>query len=190
MTDSEIGRIGYDPEAFEVFYRAHVAAIGRFVARRVDDPYLVADLTTEVFMAAVSSARSSPVVRGEPITWLYGIARNVVNLEWRRQAREKRAVSKLAGMRPPSSDNVAQLEARIDAESKARELYKAMADLSDAERAVIELVGIDGLSVRDAATALGIGAVAARMRLHRARKQLKQQLAADTTQLEVSEALS
>jgi RNA polymerase sigma-70 factor (ECF subfamily) len=41
---------------------------------------------------------------------------------------------------------------------------------------VLELVALDGLSVRDAGRALGIGPVAARVRLHRARKALARRL--------------
>jgi DNA-directed RNA polymerase specialized sigma24 family protein len=51
--------IATDPDAFERFYREHVEAVQRFVARRVDDPYLAADLTTDVFVAAIESAARS-----------------------------------------------------------------------------------------------------------------------------------
>jgi DNA-directed RNA polymerase specialized sigma24 family protein len=40
----------------------------------------------------------------------------------------------------------------------------------------MELVVLDGLSVRDAAEALGVSHVAARVRLHRARRLLQRQL--------------
>jgi len=49
--------------------------------------------------------------------------------------------------------------------------------LSAGERAVLELVALDGLTVGEAARALGIGSVAARVRLHRARRLLKGTLA-------------
>jgi RNA polymerase sigma-70 factor, ECF subfamily len=35
-----LGPIGTDPDAFERFYREHFVAVQRFVARRVDNPYL------------------------------------------------------------------------------------------------------------------------------------------------------
>ena len=41
----ELAEIASDPDAFERFYREHVEGVQRFVARRVDDPYLAADLT-------------------------------------------------------------------------------------------------------------------------------------------------
>ncbi len=71
-------RIANDPEALEAFCRAHVDRVQRFVARRTADPYLAADLTAEVFLAAIGSAHTYRSGLGEPAYWLYGIARNVV----------------------------------------------------------------------------------------------------------------
>jgi RNA polymerase sigma-70 factor (ECF subfamily) len=41
---------------------------------------------------------------------------------------------------------------------------------------VFELVALDGLSAREAGQALGIGPVAARVRLHRARRRMQTRL--------------
>ena len=51
-----LGRIADDPDVFEAFYRDHVDAVQRFVARRLDDPHMVADMTGEVFLAAIDGA--------------------------------------------------------------------------------------------------------------------------------------
>jgi RNA polymerase sigma-70 factor (ECF subfamily) len=190
MADDDIARIGYDTAAFDRFYRAHVEAVERFLSRRVDDPFLVADLTVEVFLAAIESARSSVVIRGRPLGWLYGVARNLMSAEFRRYDREKRAMTRLAGRAMVDDDSLAQLEERIDAEVRSRELYRAMDDLSEAERAVLELVALDGLSVREAADVLGIRLTAARLRLHRARGRLKSDLSVPTQVNRVSEATS
>jgi RNA polymerase sigma-70 factor (ECF subfamily) len=48
--------IDRDPDAFEAFYRAHIELVRRFVARRVSDPHLAADLTADVFLAAIDAA--------------------------------------------------------------------------------------------------------------------------------------
>ncbi|HVS86024.1 MAG TPA: RNA polymerase sigma factor [Gaiellaceae bacterium] len=165
-----------DPDAFERFYRSHVEAVQRFVARRVDDPYLAADLTADVFVAAIESARSYRRSRGEPIAWLYGIARNVVAGERRRHAKELRTNAAVRGRELLDEDDVAALLARIDSESAARELYGELRLLPAGERAVLELVALDGLSVVEAGRALGIGGVAARVRLHRARTRLRGRL--------------
>ena len=50
--------------------------------------------------------------------------------------------------------------------------------LPEAERAVLELVAIDELTVAEAAAAAGVRPVAARVRLHRARRKLRAELEA------------
>jgi RNA polymerase sigma-70 factor (ECF subfamily) len=172
--------IASDPDAFERFYREHVEAVQRFVARRVDEPYLAADLTADVFVAAIESARSYRRRRGEPVAWLFGIARNVVAGERRRNAKELRGAARVRGRELVDEEDLVALHERIDAESTARSLYQEMAQLSAGERAVLELVALDGLTVGEAARALGIGPVAARVRLHRARRLLQDRLALPT----------
>lgn len=172
----DVAAIGTDPEAFGVFYDEHFDAVLRFVARRVDDPQVAADLTADVFMAAIDSSHSYRPDRGTPITWLLGVARNVVNAERRRHARERTASNQVAGRRQLDADDVVCLEERIDAEARARELYRAMDRLSRTERAVLELVALDGLGLVDAARVLRISHVSARVRLHRARRKLRDQL--------------
>lgn len=172
----DLGEITSDPDAFERFYREHVEAVQRFVARRVDDPYLAADLTADVFVAVIESAGSYRRSRGEPVAWMFGIARNVVAGERRRQAKELRTALHIRGRELLDEDDLAALHERIDRESAARALFRDLARLPAGERAVLELVALDGLSVGEAGRALGIGAVAARVRLHRARRQLQSSL--------------
>jgi hypothetical protein len=62
----DVRAIGRDPDAFEAFYRAHIESIGRFIARRVDDPQLVADLTSQIFLTAVEVAETYRPEKGTP----------------------------------------------------------------------------------------------------------------------------
>ena len=168
----DVRRIGHDQEAFAAFYREHVEAIQRFVTRRVADPHLAADLTADVFVAALESAAGYRRSRGAPIAWLYGIAHHVVASELRRGARERQANRRVEGRRLLADDDVARMQERIDAAAQARGLLAAMAELPAGERAVLELIALDELSVAQAARALGIRPVTARVRLHRARTAL------------------
>jgi RNA polymerase sigma factor (sigma-70 family) len=170
-------RIGTDPDVLEEFYREHVRAVQRFVARRVADPEHAADLTADVFLAAIDGAPTFEPSRGAPVAWLFGIARNVVADDLRRRARERRAVGRLAGRRPLQADALARARERIDAERESRRLYAALAHLPESQRAILELVALDGLSLVDAAAALGVKPVTARVRLHRARHTLHTHLA-------------
>ena len=161
-----------DPDTFTVFYRTHVDAVLRFVTRRVDDPHLAADITAEVFLSVIASAASYRSDRGNPVAWLYGIARNQIAGNARRQAREASRRERLAGRRLLDEDDIGRLEERIDADRSARDLYRRLQQLPESERAVLELVAVDGLTITEAAAALGIRAGAARARLGRARRAL------------------
>jgi RNA polymerase sigma-70 factor (ECF subfamily) len=165
--------IGTDPAAFTEFYRAHVDEVTRFVTRRVADPQLAADLTAEVFLAVIEAAAHYRGSFGGPRTWLYGIARNVIAAEFRRSARERRAEDLSAGRRLLDADDVERLMEKIDAFRQVRELHEELQALPEGERAVLELVSVDGLTVAEAAAALGIRPVTARVRLHRARQALR-----------------
>jgi RNA polymerase sigma factor (sigma-70 family) len=172
----ELSQIASDPAAFEGFYREHVTLVMRFVARRVADPHVVADLTAEVFLAVLGSAGAYRSGEGSPVAWLYGIARNVIAQERRRATYQRQVAGRIAGRRLLDSDDITRLEDRIDAERAGRAACQALAGLPDDERAVLELVAVDGLPVKDAATALGIRPGTARVRLHRARRAARDAL--------------
>jgi RNA polymerase sigma-70 factor, ECF subfamily len=180
MTDppfeGDVRRIASDPDALEAFYRRYFEAVKRFVARRIDDPHLVADLIADVFLAAIDSAHTYRPGRGRPGRWLYGVARNVVGAERRRRARDQRMARKISGRALIDDQDLAELVERIDAERRARYLHAAMQVLTEQDRDLVELVGVDGVAVHEAARILGVSAGAARVRLHRARKLLRDRL--------------
>ncbi|MFJ2829097.1 RNA polymerase sigma factor [Streptomyces sp. NPDC087263] len=172
-----------DPQLFEEFYRCHVDAVTRFVARRVADPHTAADLTAEIFLAVLDSAHTYRPGLGSEIAWLYGIARNVVSSERRRIARETLRDQRISGRRLLDADDIARLEDKLDAESPGRRALAALDRLPEGERALLELITVDQLTLPEAASALGIRQVTARVRLHRARKHLRAEddFAADPT---------
>lgn len=175
MAEPDIGHdIGHDPAAFEAFYRRHVGDVSRFIARRVDDPYTAADLTADVFLAIIDSAHTYRPDRGSAIAWVYGVAHNVVAAERRRARRESTATGRIAGRRLLDSADIARLEERIDAERAARRVYEALAGVPEPTRRLLELVAVDGLPVAEAAAAVGLSPIAARVRLHRARKYVRE----------------
>jgi RNA polymerase sigma-70 factor (ECF subfamily) len=172
----DVARIAADPDALEAFYREHVGAVQSFVARRVADPQLAADLTADIFVAAIGSAKRYRARRGRPIAWLFGIARHVVADELRRQGREARAVRRISGRALVGTDALVRIEERLDAERETRQLYEALTCLPERDRALMELVAVDGLSVTEAAAVLGLKPATARVRLHRCRESLRNHL--------------
>jgi RNA polymerase sigma-70 factor (ECF subfamily) len=65
----DVRQIGRDPDAFEAFYRQHVDGVQRFVARRVGDRDMAADLTADIFVAAIESADRYRPARGSAGAW-------------------------------------------------------------------------------------------------------------------------
>ncbi|MFF8513351.1 RNA polymerase sigma factor [Streptomyces sp. NPDC015492] len=176
----QVTRIGEDPEAFEAFYREHVQAMLRYATRRSRDSFAAADLVADVFLAAISAASGYREELGSPLAWLHGIARNVAAAEDRRAARLWAAENRICGHRLLESDDIARLEERLDAEQVGRDLLRRMSGLPSGQRAVLEMVAVDGLTVAEAAAALGISTVAGRVRLHRARRAMQRELATAT----------
>jgi RNA polymerase sigma factor (sigma-70 family) len=179
--------IGTDPVLFETFYREHVEGVQRFVARRVGERERAADLTAEIFLAAIDSAHWYRPGRGTPRAWLYGIARTFCASDRRQRGREWAREQRIRGSALLAEEDAARMDARIDAAAQSRRLYAAMDLLPEAERAVLELVAIDELSVVEAAAAAGVRPVTARVRLHRARRKLRAELEAAETELSANE---
>lgn len=157
----------------EAFYREHAETVKTFLARRIADPHQVADLTADIFLAAIGSAERYRPDEGAPLPWLLGIARNTVADATRRRARRLRAESRIQGRRLLDEDATARIAERIDAERLTRALYDALATLPARDRRLMELVAVDGLSVADAAVELGVKPGTARVRLHRSRARVQ-----------------
>lgn len=158
---------------FEEIYRANVDTVARYFARRTTDPQTVADLTSDTFVAAITSLAGYDPARGSPRAWLFGIARRTYAQHCERSERGRQTVQRLAGRRPLDADETADLIARIDSVRVGRALLEGLAVLSATDREAVELVDIDGWAPREAAKALDVSSGALRIRLHRARKKLR-----------------
>jgi len=70
-----------DPAAFAVLYRRYAVDVFRYCARRTDDREAAEDLTSQVFMRALSTLSSLGDRPFRP--WLFAIAHNLVIDSWR-----------------------------------------------------------------------------------------------------------
>jgi len=160
---------------FEAIYRANVAGITAFFARRCQEPQTVADLTSETFVQAIASLATFDPRRGSARAWLFGIARHVHAQHYARAAGGNHAIAALAGHRELEPDEIEELAARIDDQRAGRELLARMARLPELERVALELVELAGLPPREAARALDVSPAAFRVRLFRARTRLRKE---------------
>jgi RNA polymerase sigma-70 factor, ECF subfamily len=85
-----------DADAFARFYRQHAEAVLGFLAQRLRDPELAADVCAETFAAALIDARRFDPDAGTATAWLYGIARHKLVDAQRRGRAEDRARRRLA----------------------------------------------------------------------------------------------
>ena len=183
--DSEIlASLPSQPEPMGVLYERHAPAVFRYLARRAG-PSAAEDLLSEVFVAALDG-RTRLVAHdsGSALPWLYGIAMNVLRRHFRQGAPRWVAAG------DPGMDWDA-VDARLDAEAKRGQLRSALNVLSESDRELLLLVAWEGLTPAEAAEVLGIGKVAARSRLHRARRRALQALgrsATDRSAVEVTTA--
>ena len=170
-----------DPGAiaqFERLYRANVDAVMAYFARRSRDPQVVADLTADTFVAAITYFEGFDPRKGTPRAWIFGIARRIYASYCEAHSQQQHKLQRLAGRRDLEPDQVEELLDRIDAERVGRDLVAGLATLPDRDRAVIELVDLAGLRPKEAAAALDLPPGVVRMRLMRTRARLRQQAAA------------
>jgi RNA polymerase sigma factor (sigma-70 family) len=158
---------------FEAMYRANVAAVTAYFARRSAEPHTVADLTADTFVQAITSLGTFDSRKGTPRAWVFGIARRIYAAHCQAHSQQRSRVERLAGRRELAPDEVGDLIDRIDAERAGRALVSGLTTLPAADRAVVELVDLAGLEPKEAAQVLGVAPGTLRMRLMRARARLR-----------------
>lgn len=174
-----------DAEAYAAFFRRHVAAVTRYGIRRCDNAEQVAELIADTFLVALEASGRYREMHDTALPWLFGIARRVLAGHRRRRY----AFYRTAGFQPVvTPDEADAIVAAIDASRLRSELEHALRALPDSEREVFLLVAHDGLSPSEAAVALDVTPNAARLRLSRARKKLREDLEPAVPISEVSHA--
>jgi RNA polymerase sigma-70 factor (ECF subfamily) len=92
-------RTASDPEAFGLFYDRYEREVLGFFYRATGRADIAADLTAEVFAAALESAGAFDPQLGSARGWLFGIARHKLADAWKHGTVEDRARRRL-GMEP------------------------------------------------------------------------------------------
>jgi len=178
-TDEDLlAAIAAGPGVLPEFYRRHVNKIVGMGVRRFSSREDVADFVADVFVAVLTSADRFDPRRGRAVPWLYGLAANIAAAQIRRRQRDADLQRQVIGRTYLAPDDYARVDEQLDATAQWRAVYVGLRSLSDADRRLLELVAVDGLSSKDAAAVLGISSVTARVRLSRARTRLRDIMAA------------
>ena len=167
---------GCDDRACGAFYRRHLRAVLAWLMRRTGDPELAADLTAEVFAAAMLAAGRYEPRHPSAEAWLTGIARNVLGHSLRRGRVDARARRRLGVRTLPIDDHdIERVHEMIDAHETdvARHLARLPAD----ERAAVRARVVDEREYREIAVSLGCSELVVRKRVSRGLARLRAELA-------------
>jgi RNA polymerase sigma-70 factor, ECF subfamily len=161
----------------EVVTGAHYTRILRYVRSMVRDADEAEDLTQETFLRAFR-ARDSLRDPDAVLPWLYSVATHICLDRLRQRAREARTGSGLdpEAVSPPDPEPSVGLRADQKDMSSCVEAY--VSGLSDSYRAVLLMHDVKGLTAREIGELLGDSTGNVKIRLHRARKQLRAALEA------------
>jgi RNA polymerase sigma-70 factor (ECF subfamily) len=150
-TDSELlVRVAdRDRVAFELLYQRYVRSVFGLALRRLRDRQRAEDAVQETFTAVWRSAASYLPERGPAAPWLYAVARNaIVDRQRARVEPPAEAVdSPSADPGPPD---------QVEASFVAWQVHRALEELPDKEREVVELAYWSGLSQSEVAEFLHI----------------------------------
>jgi RNA polymerase sigma-70 factor (ECF subfamily) len=151
---------------FSRLYREQGQAILAYTLRRVDGRENAADVVAETFLIAWRRLAEVPA-GAEARLWLYAVARRTIANLHRSERRRTRLGGRLA------ESLRTELATQPAPSGEAAEVLRAMAGLSGEDRELLLLVSWEGLSPSEAAKGLGVSSLAARSRLHRARRRLR-----------------
>lgn len=121
-----------DREAFEELYERYVRAVFGFALRRLRDRQRAEDATQETFTAVWRSAASYRPERGPAAPWLYTVARNAI-------VDRQRARSDRPAEIPDAPSAELGPADRAEASFVAWRVHRALGELPDTEREVLEL---------------------------------------------------
>ena len=163
--------------AFEALYRDHLKDVYSYSYYRVGNQHDAEDLTEQAFLQAYKHfERARRESDGRPLRpWLIRIAHNLAANHHRDRARRPEAA--LDAIEPPSHPH--DTEQIVAGREELRAVLRRLDDLSDDRRdALIMRFALD-MSNREIARALGKSDGATKVLIHRAIKQLEEELAAD-----------
>jgi len=164
----------------EELYRDYKDRIEGFIRRMVRDAALAQDLTQETFIRAQKGLKD---FRGEasPSTWLFRIANNLCLDHLRKEKGRGMMIDFFeylddrnhgqgdSGESEEEADPVNLMERREMSEC----VQEFMDDLPETYRSVMILYYLENFSIKEIAEILGTSPVSIRVRLHRAREELR-----------------
>lgn len=160
-----------DRAAFEQLYRRTAPWLAVRLRRRCSDDQLVAEVMQETYLAVWRAAGgfAGASVSGTAVGWLWTIAARRLVDAFRRRARESAPPLAAEPVAPAAEDEALS-------EVVGDEVGVALARLAPELRAVLQAMVVDGLTVRETATLLGVPEGTVKTRARRARLAMREAL--------------
>jgi len=169
---ARLARSRHDADAFADVVRVLSPPLHAYLARRAGRD--ADDLLAETWLRAYAARRTFDPARGSARVWCFGIARHTLLAHWRRVV----DLPHDSAAHVETADPWPDVDDRLAAAATAPALQAALADLPEVELELLLLVAWEGLTPTEAAAVVGVPAATARTRLFRARRRVRERLAA------------
>ncbi|HEV2200403.1 MAG TPA: sigma-70 family RNA polymerase sigma factor [Bryobacteraceae bacterium] len=163
------GMLAGDEESFAALYVRRQGAVYRFALHMTGSAPFAEDVAQETFLALLNSGRRFDPSRGSLVSFLYGIARNLV---LRRLGKDRGEPTALADEPACDEDLLDDLTRR----ETIGQVRRAVISLPHSYREVVVLCDLENATYEEAAAALDCPVGTVRSRLSRGRAMLAQKL--------------
>jgi RNA polymerase sigma-70 factor (ECF subfamily) len=168
-----------DADAFDHLARHALPSLRRWALVRTGDPDDADDVVQRTLVrayTAIDSLRGAQAFHG----WLYAIMRNVASELGRRARSRDRTLKRLEAAHAP--DAAHEVGGRNPQSSESTELADLvrtfLKELSDQQRAIMDLVDLQGMTPTEAGKVMGLRPSTARVHLLRARRRIRARILA------------
>lgn len=162
--------------AFKCLFEQERERLHRFVLKLVDDADEAENIVQETFAEAY---RQIGDFRGESAvsTWLFSIAKHLAYGHLRKTDRHKYLEQETIEFLDVDRGRThPETEKEVELSERKRMVHEALQQLPDHYRRIVKLRDLEEKSTTETAEQLGLTEVNVRVRLHRARKELKERL--------------
>ena len=158
-----------DMSKFSYLYEKYFIPIYRYVYNRIGDEAVAADLTSQVFLKAMKNNKKYEF-RGLPFSsWLYRIASNELNLEFR----EKKKAKRIYHMNTKDLPEIVEQETDNGTEEKVTLLLGALEKLDREDLELIQMKYFEKRPYKEIAEILEVEQNALKVRVHRIKDKIR-----------------
>ncbi|MFM1816211.1 MAG: hypothetical protein RLZ98_2906 [Pseudomonadota bacterium] len=161
-----------DKQAFETLFDSFAPRVKAFLIRQGLTAERAEELTQETFITVWRKAPLFQASKGNAVTWIYTIARNMRIDDARRDKRAQlyEVMEEFEPDEPPRPDDI------VSGEERAERVRTAMQDLPAEQFEVVQLSFVEGAAHGEIASRLGLPLGTVKSRLRLAMRRLRRSL--------------